>query len=72
MTITDATALPERQDAPGALYRLAGVTKHYTQKGRRVNALAGVDLEIEAGDFVTIQGPTGGGKSTLQIGRAHV
>ena len=30
-----------------------------------MKALAGVDLEIAAGDFVTIQGPTGGGKSTL-------
>ncbi|KEP73843.1 peptide ABC transporter ATP-binding protein, partial [Microbacterium sp. SUBG005] len=30
-----------------------------------MQALAGIDLEIAAGDFVTIQGPTGGGKSTL-------
>ena len=30
-----------------------------------MNALAGVDLEIAEGDFVAIQGPTGGGKSTL-------
>jgi len=50
---------------PSPLYRLAGVTRTYTQKDRFVRALAGVDLEIEAGDFVTIQGPTGGGKSTL-------
>ncbi len=47
------------------LYRLADVTRTYEQKGRIVKALAGVDLEIDAGDFVTIQGPTGGGKSTL-------
>jgi len=46
-------------------YRLKGVTKTYQQKGRIVRALAGVDVEIAAGDFVTIQGPTGGGKSTL-------
>jgi putative ABC transport system ATP-binding protein len=48
-----------------ALYRLTGVTRTYRQKDRVVKALAGVDLEIQAGDFVTIQGPTGGGKSTL-------
>ncbi|WEK14768.1 MAG: ABC transporter ATP-binding protein [Candidatus Microbacterium phytovorans] len=46
-------------------YRLTGITKTYAQKGRVVQALKGVDVEIDAGDFVTIQGPTGGGKSTL-------
>ncbi|WP_367948297.1 ABC transporter ATP-binding protein [Microbacterium hominis] len=30
-----------------------------------MKALTGVDLTIDAGDFLTIQGPTGGGKSTL-------
>ena len=46
-------------------YRLDGVTRTYRQRDRTVQALAGVDLEITVGDFVTIQGPTGGGKSTL-------
>jgi len=46
-------------------YRLAGVTRTYRQRDRQVQALAGIDLDIAAGDFVTIQGPTGGGKSTL-------
>ncbi|WZH38087.1 MAG: ABC transporter ATP-binding protein [Microbacterium enclense] len=46
-------------------YRLTGVTRTYRQRERTVQALAGIDLEIAAGDFVTIQGPTGGGKSTL-------
>jgi len=65
MTMMD-TQSPQAPDAaPPALYRLAGVTRTYTQKGRVVKALAGVDLEIAAGDFVAIQGPTGGGKSTL-------
>ncbi len=47
------------------LYRLSGVTRTYQQRGRTVRALAGVDLEIAEGEFVAIQGPTGGGKSTL-------
>ncbi|WOF24341.1 ABC transporter ATP-binding protein [Microbacterium betulae] len=47
------------------LYALEGVQKTYRTKGREVRALKNVDLEIEEGDFVTIQGPTGGGKSTL-------
>ena len=54
-------------DAPpsGPIYRLSGVARSYAQKGRVVQALTGVDLEIRAGEFVAIQGPTGGGKSTL-------
>jgi putative ABC transport system ATP-binding protein len=47
------------------LYRLAGVTRTYPQRGGIVTALAGVDIDIAEGDFVAIQGPTGGGKSTL-------
>ncbi len=65
MTMTDTAAGWTADAAPPALYRLTGVTRTYTQKGRVVRALAGVDLEIREGDFVTIQGPTGGGKSTL-------
>ncbi|MBS1672426.1 MAG: ABC transporter ATP-binding protein [Actinobacteria bacterium] len=48
-----------------ALYRLTGVTRTYRGKGRTVTPLTGVTVDIAAGEFVTIQGPTGGGKSTL-------
>ncbi|PZF60449.1 ABC transporter ATP-binding protein [Curtobacterium sp. MCBD17_034] len=47
------------------MYQLTGVTKRYAQKGKQVTALAGVDLVIPRGQLVAIQGPTGGGKSTL-------
>ncbi|MCC4250343.1 MULTISPECIES: ABC transporter ATP-binding protein [Microbacterium] len=62
MTATSSTADPA---ANATAYRLDGVTRTYRQRERSVTALAGIDLEIAAGDFVTIQGPTGGGKSTL-------
>jgi putative ABC transport system ATP-binding protein len=66
MTIIHTSPADALESAPvGPIYRLAGVTRTYQQKGRLVKALTGVDLEITAGDFVTIQGPTGGGKSTL-------
>lgn len=51
--------------AAPTLLSLRGVTKTYEARGRNVVALAGIDLDIRAGDFITIQGPTGGGKSTL-------
>jgi putative ABC transport system ATP-binding protein len=47
------------------MYKLSGVTKNY-QKGRQaVAALRGVDLVVEDRDWLSIQGPTGHGKSTL-------
>jgi len=47
------------------MYKLSGVTKNY-QKGRdTVAALRGVDLVVEDGEWLSIQGPTGHGKSTL-------
>lgn len=47
------------------MYTLQGVTKQYTRGKSTVHALAGVDLTIEDGGRLVIQGPTGGGKSTL-------
>lgn len=47
------------------MYELAGVTKQYRRGQERVDALAGIDLTISEGDRLVIQGPTGGGKSTL-------
>ena len=47
------------------LYSLKDLTKTYKQKGKLVAALKNVDLDIARGEFVSIQGPTGGGKSTL-------
>ncbi|MFC9626023.1 ABC transporter ATP-binding protein [Streptomyces sp. NPDC056930] len=47
------------------MYTLRDVTKRYTRGKKTVHALAGVDLTIEDGGRLVIQGPTGGGKSTL-------
>ncbi|CAM5282453.1 MULTISPECIES: ABC transporter ATP-binding protein [Streptomyces] len=47
------------------MYELRNVTKRYTRGKETINALDGVDLTIADGDRLVIQGPTGGGKSTL-------
>jgi putative ABC transport system ATP-binding protein len=46
------------------LIELRSVTKVYGRGGAAVHALAGIDLEIEDGEFVAIMGPSGSGKST--------
>jgi len=47
------------------MYKLTGVTKDYRKDRGRVTALRGIDLVIEDGEWLAIQGPTGHGKTTL-------
>jgi len=46
------------------IIRLRGVTKTYGEGPTAFQALKGVDLDIEQGDFVAVMGPSGSGKST--------
>jgi putative ABC transport system ATP-binding protein len=47
------------------LIELVGVTKVYGQGHAALQALQGVDLRVDEGDFVAVMGPSGSGKSTV-------
>ena len=48
-----------------ALIELNGVRRRYAMDGQAVEALAGIDLSIGAGEFIAITGASGSGKSSL-------
>jgi len=45
--------------------RFKDVYKYYYTGDEKVAALSGVSLEFQRGDFVSIMGPSGGGKTTF-------
>ena len=51
-------------DKPTPVIELAQVTKIYGEGEAQVRAMRGVDLRIDAGEFVAVMGPSGSGKST--------
>jgi putative ABC transport system ATP-binding protein len=50
---------------PNSIIQFIDVFKSYQTGSQPVTALEGVSLRLNAGDFVTIMGPSGGGKTTL-------
>ena len=48
-----------------ALIELAGIERVFQLGDSTVHALAGLDLSIDAGEYVAVMGPSGSGKSTL-------
>jgi putative ABC transport system ATP-binding protein len=52
-------------NAATPLIRLTAITKTYGRGQAEFLALRGIDLAIDAGEFVAVMGPSGSGKSTV-------
>jgi putative ABC transport system ATP-binding protein len=48
-----------------SIVSVRNLKRSYVQGDHTVEALAGVDLDIEAGEFTVLMGPSGSGKTTL-------
>jgi putative ABC transport system ATP-binding protein len=59
--VTEVAVQPATQTVVSA----RGVTRRYGEGDTAVDALRGIDLDIERGKLTAVMGPSGSGKSTL-------
>ncbi len=48
-----------------SLIRVRGLDKRYQRGSEEIHVLQGLNLDVDAGDFVAFMGPSGSGKTTL-------
>src|SRR5579862_9364898 len=48
-----------------SLIRVRGLDKKYRRGSEEIHVLQGLNLDVDAGDFVAFMGPSGSGKTTL-------
>ncbi len=67
-TVPQSVVRPDHSSdagSAGAAVSLRGVSKWYLGRNDHTHALSQVDLDVSAGEFVSVIGPSGCGKSTL-------
>ena len=47
------------------LIRARGLDKSYRRGGEEIHVLQGLNLDVDAGEFIAFMGPSGSGKTTL-------
>ena len=65
MPDTDAVVATRPAAAAVPLISIRDLTKHYVRGDQIIPVLVGINLDIQAGDYVALMGPSGSGKSTL-------
>jgi len=63
-TDTDSVFTPGRRDGTH-LIQMTDLRKVYDLGPQQIHALAGLDLQVDHGEYLAIMGPSGSGKSTL-------
>ena len=53
------------RDNENTLIRVRGLNKTYQRGSEEIHVLQGLNLDVDAGDFVAFMGPSGSGKTTL-------
>jgi putative ABC transport system ATP-binding protein len=53
------------ESSSSSLIRVRGLDKKYVRGSEEIHVLQGLNLDVEAGEFIAFMGPSGSGKTTL-------